>query len=74
VDTDLILVVGAVVSALAIPSMLAAYSESRPPRGGAVLLLIGGTLLVVALTQKPSGYTFAEVPDAFYRVVGRFVN
>lgn len=73
-DTDLILVVGAVVSVMAIPSMLSAYSESRPPRGGAILLLIGGTLLVVALTQKPSSYTFAEVPRAFFEVIGRFVN
>jgi hypothetical protein len=73
-DTDLMLVVGVLASAMAIPSMLSAFSESRAPRGGAILLLIGGTLLVAALTQKPSGYTFAEVPEAVYRVVGRFVN
>jgi hypothetical protein len=73
-DTDLILVVGLLATLLSVPSLLAAYSESRPPRGGAVMMLIGGTLLVVALTQKPSGYTFAEVPETVYRVIGRLVN
>jgi hypothetical protein len=28
----------------------------------------------VALTQKPSGYTFSEVPDAVFSVIGRFIN
>jgi hypothetical protein len=31
-------------------------------------------LVVVALTQKPSGYTFSEVPDAVFSVIGRFIN
>ncbi len=73
-DTDLMLVVGLVISVLAIPSLLSAFAESRPPRSGAVMVLIGGVLLAVALTQKPSGYTFAEVPDVVFKVIGRFIN
>lgn len=68
------LVVGLVISVLAIPSLLSAFAESRPPRSGAVMVLIGGVLLAVALTQKPSGYTFAEVPDVVFKVIGRFIN
>ncbi len=73
-DTDLILVIGILLTALSIPSLLASFAESRPPRAGAILLLIGGVLVVVALSQTPTGYTFAELPDVIYRVIGGFVN
>lgn len=73
-DTDLTLVLGLAILVLAIPSLLAAFAESRPPRVGAVMVLVGGVLVVVALTQKPSGYTFSEVPDAVFSVIGRFIN
>lgn len=68
------LVVGLVISVLAIPSLLSAFAESRLPRSGAIMVLVGGVLLAVALTQKPSGYTFAEVPDVVFKVIGRFIN
>lgn len=73
-DTDLILVIGILMCALAIPSLLAAFSESRAPRMGAIMVLIGGVLVTLALTQKPSGYTFGEIPDVFVRVIGRALN
>ncbi|MBL9055737.1 MAG: hypothetical protein JNJ84_05605 [Rhodobacteraceae bacterium] len=73
-DTDLILVIGMLLSVLAIPSLLAAYSESRAPRTGAIMLLIGGVLIVVALTRHPSGYTFAQLPDVVAGVVGRLLK
>ncbi len=73
-DTDLMLVVGLFICALAIPSLLSAFAESRPPRSGAIMVLIGGVLLATALTQKPSGYTFAEVPNVVFKVIGRFIN
>lgn len=73
-DTDLMLVIGLAICTLAIPSLLSAFSESRPPRAGAIMVLIGGVLLALALTQKPSGYTFAEIPDVIFRVIGRFLN
>ena len=73
-DTDLYLVIGIVVGALALPSLLSAFVEGRPPRGGAVLVLIGGVLIIVALTNHSRGYSFAEIPDVFYRVLGRYLN
>lgn len=73
-DTDLMLVIGLAICLLAIPTLLSAFSDSRPPRAGAIMVLIGGVLLVLALTQKPSGYTFAEVPDVIFRVIGRFLH
>jgi len=73
-DPDLFLVVGLGVGMLAIPSLLSAYSESRAPRAGAILALISGALLAVALTIKPGGYSMAEVPDVIYRVIARVIN
>ncbi len=73
-DTDLYLVVGIVVCVLAIPSLLSAFVEGRPPRGGAILVLIGGVLVVVALTNHGRGYSFAEIPDLFFRVIGRYLK
>ncbi|NEY89914.1 hypothetical protein [Tabrizicola oligotrophica] len=73
-DTDLMLVLGLAVIVLAIPALLAAFSESRPPRMAALMVLVGGILLALALTQKPSGYAFAEVPDVIMRVFARVLN
>lgn len=73
-DTDLMLVIGLAICTLAIPSLLSAFAESRAPRAGAIMVLIGGVLLALALTQEPSGYTFAEIPDVIFRVIGRFLN
>jgi hypothetical protein len=73
-DNDLILVIGIIVGALAIPSLIGAFSESRPPRAAAILFLIGGTLIVVALTRNTAGYAFGDIPDLFVRVIGRYLN
>ena len=73
-DTDLLLVIGIVLGALSIPSLLSAYSESRAPRAGAVIVLVSGVLIVVALSRHASGYSFAEIPDVFLRVIGRYTK
>ena len=73
-DTDLFLVIGIVVCALAIPSLLSAWVEGRMPRAGSVMVLIGGGLIVTALTKHPRGYSFSEMPDLFFSVIGRFLN
>ncbi|TGD67479.1 hypothetical protein EYC08_02115 [Tabrizicola sp. WMC-M-20] len=73
-DSDLMFVIGAVLVALSIPSMFSALADSRPPRAAAIILLIGGTLVVIALNQKPGGVALAQIPDIFFRVIARFVN
>lgn len=73
-DSDLMFVIGAVLLALSIPSMFSALADSRPPRAAAVILLIGGTLVVIALSQKPGGVALAQIPDIFFRVIARLVN
>ena len=38
------------------------------------LAMIGGVLLVVALTQKPGGYRFADIPHAVTRVIAGIIQ
>ncbi len=73
-DTELMLVIGIVTGVLAIPALLGAYSESRPPRAAAILFLIGGGLVAIALTGAPRAYGFADIPGLFVRVIGRYLN
>lgn len=73
-DADLMLVVGVVLLMLALPPLLSAFSEGRPPRAAAILVMIGGTLLVLALTDRPGGYQIAEIPKVFLTVIGRYLN
>ncbi len=73
-DTDLFLTIGIVLFVLTIPSLLAAWTEGRAPRFGAIMLLASAGLIVVALTQKPGGYRFGEIPGVMVGVVGRYVN
>ncbi len=73
-DPDLFLVIGIVIAALTIPSLMSAYIEGRTPRAAALLILISGTLIVIALTNHPGGYTLKGIPEAFYRLAGRYLN
>ena len=72
-DTDLALVAGLAVGAIAIPAAISAWSEGRVPRSAAVAVLVAGGLVIWALTAKPGGYTFAEVPEAVIAVVARLL-
>lgn len=71
-DTDLFLVLGIVITVLAVPALVSAFSESRPPRAAAIMVMIGGGLLVFAVTQHPGGYAVEDVPEALIRVVARY--
>lgn len=71
-DTDLFLVIGSALLVLALPTLIGAFSESRPPRTAAILVLVGGALVVFAVTQNPGGYGFDDIPLALTRVIGRY--
>jgi len=73
-DPDLIFVIGLVVGLLAFPALLSAFSEGRPPRTAAIMVMIAAGLVVTALIQKPSGYSFGQTPQIFMDVIGRYVN
>lgn len=70
---DIYLVIGIVILLFTIPSVLSAISDGHAPRVASILLLIGGGLVALAVTQHPGGYTIEDVPHAFVRVVARFM-
>ena len=72
-DPDLALVLGLVVTALAVPSILSALSDRRAPTASALIVLIGGALILYALQMAPGGYRLEQVPDVIARVIGRYM-
>ncbi len=73
-EPDMMLVVGMGLVVLSLPSILAAWADSRAPRLGALLFLAGGGLVIWALREKEGGYTWSQIPDVFYGVVGQILN
>ncbi|HMO08724.1 MAG TPA: hypothetical protein PKD10_13920 [Paracoccaceae bacterium] len=73
-DPDLLMVVGVTVGVLTVPSLFSAYMDGRAPRAGAIMALIAGVLIAVAVSQRPGGYAIADIPDAFFRVFARYLR
>jgi hypothetical protein len=73
-DPDLLFVIGVVTLLFSVPSILGAFTDGRPPRAAAILIMVGGGLLGLAIYQRPGVYTFETVPDVFYTVIGRYIG
>ncbi len=71
---DLYLVIGLIVGALSIPAIVSAFSESRPPRAAAIMIMISAGLILLAVLQKPGGYTVDQIPDVFVNVVADLIR
>ncbi len=71
---DIYLVVGIIILVLAIPAVVSAFSDGRVPRAAAVMVLIGGVLIALALNQQPGGYAVEDIPMVFTRVIALIVN
>lgn len=74
VDSDLFLVMGVIVAAFAVPAVISAFSDSRPPRAAAIAVLVGGGLILLAFVTKPGGYSPGQIPEVFARVLARVLN
>lgn len=70
-DTDLLLTLGIVLLVLSVPSLLAAWAESRAPRLGTIMAVAAIGLIATALWVKPGGYDFNQVPGVMVGVVSR---
>ncbi|MEE4117963.1 MAG: hypothetical protein V2I65_03000 [Paracoccaceae bacterium] len=73
-DPDLFFVIGLLVGLLSIPALISAFSESRPPRAAAIMVMISIVLILLAVLQKPGGYDIGEVPGIVAGVVADLVN
>ncbi len=72
-DTDLVLTLGLLLGVLSIPSLFSAWTESRAPRIGAIMIIVAIAMIVAAVTTRPGGYAFNEVPDVIMNVVSRYI-
>ncbi|MGR3461602.1 MAG: hypothetical protein ACU0AX_03905 [Roseovarius sp.] len=72
-DADLAMAIGLVLGVFSVPSLLSALSEARKPRVGALVLVIAGGMIIWAISQKPGGYTFAELPAVILDVMARYL-
>lgn len=73
-DTDLALVVGIIVGVFALPGVLSALIDGRPPRAAMIAIVVAGVALVYALQTKHGGYELADIPGVFAKVIGRYLN
>lgn len=72
--TDQMFVVGALLLILSIPAIMSAFADGRPPRAAAIVLLVGGVMVVMALNKMPGGLTLTEVPEIFIRVIAQVIR
>ncbi|MEJ6395735.1 hypothetical protein V8J82_20925 [Gymnodinialimonas sp. 2305UL16-5] len=74
VGADILLVIAALVSALALSSLVAGWTERRWPWMALVSLSIGMGLFVYLHFEMTDGLTWTDVPDAFISVAARILN
>ncbi len=46
-------------------------ADGRAPRAAAILVMLGGGLVALAVWQRPGAYGWEGIPDAFVRVAAR---
>ena len=66
---DLIMVLGVCIFGLAFPAMVGAFSRGAPPRAAMLAIFAGGVMMVYANSMRPGGYSVAEMPDLFVKVI-----
>ena len=66
---DLIMVLGVCVFGLAFPAMVGAFSRGAPPRAAMLAIFAGGVMMLYANASRPGGYSVAEMPQVFVRVI-----
>lgn len=72
-DADFCFVVGLVIAAFSIPSILSSFIDRRFPTISITLLLISGGLLYYGWINHPGGYTLEQIPMVFVEVIARFI-
>jgi hypothetical protein len=73
-DPDFALVLGLFFGLLAAPNLIGSFSRGEPPRLAAIFIIIAGMLIAWASTQKPGGYSGAEIPGIVARVIRDLVS
>jgi hypothetical protein len=73
-DYDLILVVGLVITGLAIISLFKALVDERPPIAAGIGLITGIGMAALALAYGGHGLNPTNLPDIIFTVIGRYIS
>jgi hypothetical protein len=73
-ENELFLVIGVILCGLAFPSIVGAFSENRPPRTAAILLMLGGGMIAFAVSQSANGYAVQDFPQIFMKVINHYLR
>jgi formate-dependent nitrite reductase membrane component NrfD len=73
-DTDLVLTIGVVIAVLSLPSLLSAWVEGRAPRVGSIMVIAAISMIITAVSVRPGGYSFEEIPGVVLRVFARGIG
>ena len=68
-STDFIFVLGVALGILAVPAIVSAYVDERPPRGPAVIVLISALMVGYAMIDRPGAYSWSTLPDVLVRTI-----
>ncbi|MCK0150619.1 hypothetical protein MWU54_11325 [Marivita sp. S6314] len=71
-EMDTLFVIGLVLGVLSVPAIVSAISNGQRPRIATITLMIAGGLVVYAMSKKPGGYSFDEIPGIVARVLSSF--
>lgn len=74
IGADILIVIGTVVSALALSSVVAGWVARSWPVMALISLVIGVGLLVFVHLQLPDGLSPMDIPDSFILVAARILN
>lgn len=73
-DTDLFVVVGFLLAALALPSALASYADGIFPKTALTVLVLGAIIALMAAFFSPDGYSIGRIPNSFIEILARIFN
>jgi hypothetical protein len=74
VTYDTYFVVGPFILILSMPAIFGAVRRGEAPRVPAIMVLIGGGLIALAITERPDAYSFENLPTVIDTVVTRWVT
>ncbi|NNK78122.1 MAG: hypothetical protein HKP40_05355 [Litoreibacter sp.] len=64
-STDFILFVGIVLAVLSLPPLLGSVMRGNPPRVASIVAVLAGVMIVYAISSRPGGYEFGDLPRVF---------
>ncbi len=73
-DFDLIFVIGVLLIAFSIPSVVSAYADRRWPKQAVLMIVIAGVAIGYAMQENPDIYSVATIDDTILTVLGRYLN